>query len=83
MKITKVNSFLPVTVRKTKDEQINSTMQYNACAIMAISITRNNKIRSLTFMFAIKRKKDEKSINVIVIKETNKQKNKHTKMGHK
>ena len=32
---------------------------------MAISITRNNKIRSLTFMFAIKRKKDEKSINVI------------------
>ena len=42
---------------------------------MAISITGNNKIRSLTFMFAIKRKKDEKSINVIVIKERNKQTN--------
>ena len=75
MKITKVNSLLPVTVRKTKDEQINNIMQYNACAIMAISITGNNKIRSLTFMFTIKRKKDEKSINVIVIKETNKQTN--------
>ena len=42
---------------------------------MAISITGNNKTRSLTFMFEIKRKKDEKSINVIVIKETNKQTN--------
>ena len=50
MKITKVISFLPVTVRKIKLEQINN----NACAIMGISITGNNEIRLLTFMFKIK-----------------------------
>ena len=39
---------------------------------MGISITGNNEIRLLTFMFTIKRKeKDERSID-IVIKQTNK-----------
>ena len=38
---------------------------------MGISITGNNEIRLLTFMFKIKRKK-WKSINIIVIKQTNK-----------
>ena len=43
---------------------------------MGISITENNEIRLLSSMFAIKRgKKDEKSINIIVIKQTNKQTN--------
>ena len=42
---------------------------------MGITITGNNEIRLLTFMFTIKRKK---SIN-IVIKQTNKQ----IKMGQK
>ena len=47
---------------------------------MGISIIENNEIRLLSSMFAIKReKKDEKSINIIVIKQTNKQ----TKMRHK
>ena len=41
---------------------------------MGILITRNNKIRLLTFMFTIK-KQDEKSIDIIVIKQTNKQTN--------
>ena len=73
-KITNVISFLTVTVRKIKDEQIN-----NACASMGISITGNNEIRLLTFMFTIKRrKKDEKSIDIIVMKQTNKQ----SKMEH-
>ena len=40
---------------------------------MATSITRKNEITLLTFIFTIKKKKDEKSINIIVIK----------KMGHK
>ena len=40
---------------------------------MGISITGNNEIRLLTFMFTIKRKeKDERSIDIIVIKQTNK-----------
>ena len=40
---------------------------------MGISVTGNNEIRLLTFMFAIKRKKNEKSIDIIVTKQTNKQ----------
>ena len=40
---------------------------------MGISVTENNEIRLLTFMFAIKRKKNEKSIDIIVTKQTNKQ----------
>ena len=43
-----------------------------ACAIMGISITGNNEIISFTFMFTIKRKKDEKSIDITVIKQTKK-----------
>ena len=70
MKIINAVSFLPVSVRKIKDEQIN-----NACISMGITITGNNEIRLLTFMFTIKRKK---SID-IVIKQTNKQ----IKMGQK
>ena len=35
---------------------------------MGISITANNKITLLTFIFTIK-KKDEKSISIIVIKQ--------------
>ena len=66
MKIINAISFLPVSVRKIKDEQIN-----NVCIIMGITITGNNEIRLLTFMFTIKRKK---SID-IVIKQTNKQTN--------
>ena len=47
---------------------------------MLISITGNNEVRLITFIFTIKRKKkDEKRINIIVIKQTNKQ----TKLGHK
>ena len=46
---------------------------------MVVSVTGNNEIRLLTFMFKIKRKKDEKSIDIIVIKQTNKQ----SKMEHK
>ena len=46
---------------------------------MGIPITGNNEIRLLTFMFTIKRrKKDEKSIDIIVMKQTNKQ----SKMEH-
>ena len=40
---------------------------------MGISRTSNNEIRFLTFMFTIKRKKNEKSIKIVVIKQTNKQ----------
>ena len=39
---------------------------------MGISITGNNEIRLLTFKFTIRRKKNEKSIDIIVIKQTNK-----------
>ena len=46
---------------------------------MAVSVTGNNEIRLLTFMLKIKRKKDEKSIDIIVIKQRNKQ----SKMEHK
>ena len=46
---------------------------------MGISVIGNNEIRLLTFMFTIKRKKDEKSIDIIVIKQTTKQ----SKMEHK
>ena len=46
---------------------------------MVVSVTGNNEIRLLTFMFKIKRKKDEKSIDIIVIKQRNKQ----SKMEHK
>ena len=46
---------------------------------MEISVTGNNEIRLLTFMFAIKRKKNEKSIDIIVTKQTNKQ----SKMEHR
>ena len=45
---------------------------------MRISITGNNEIKLLTFMFTIKEKKDEKSINIIVIKQTNR----NTKIGY-
>ena len=48
MKITNVISFLPVSNRK-KDEQINN----NARVIMGLSITGNNEIRLLAFMFTI------------------------------
>ena len=37
---------------------------------MGISITGNNEIRLLNFMFTIKRKKDEKSIHIVVTKQT-------------
>ena len=50
---------------------------------MGISTTGNNEIRLLTFMFTIKRGKIWKSINIIVIKQTNKQTNKQTKMGQR
>ena len=72
MKITNVVSYLTVTVRKIKYKQMNKSI-INAFAIMGISMTENNEIRFLTFMFTIKRKIDEKSIDVIVIKQTNKQ----------
>ena len=72
MKITNVVSHLTVTVRKIKYKQMNKSI-INAFAIMGISMTENNEIRFLTFMFTIKRKIDEKSIDVIVIKQTNKQ----------
>ena len=75
MKITNVVSYLTVTVRKIKYKQMNKSI-INAFAIMGISMTENNEIRFLTFMFTIKRKIDEKSIDVIVIKQTNKQTNK-------
>ena len=78
MKITNVVSYLTVTVRKIKYKQMNKSI-INAFAIMGISMTENNEIRFLTFMFTIKRKIDEKSIDVIVIKQTNKQTNKQTK----
>ena len=39
---------------------------------MGISITGNNEIRLLNFMFTINRKKDEKSIHIVVTKQTNK-----------
>ena len=40
---------------------------------MLISITGNNEVRLITFIFTIKReKKDEKRIYIIVIKQTNK-----------
>ena len=78
MKITNVVSYLTVTVRKIKYKQMNKSI-INAFAIMGISMTENNEIRFLTFMFTIKRKIDEKSIDVIVIKQTNKQ----SKMEHK
>ena len=42
---------------------------------MGISITEKNEIRLLIFMFTIKKKK-EKGIDIIVIKQTNKQTNK-------
>ena len=72
MKITNVVSYLTVTVRKIKYKQMNKSI-INSFAIMGISMTENNEIRFLTFMFTIKRKIDEKSIDVIVIKQTNKQ----------
>ena len=72
MKITNVVSYLTVTVRKIKYKQMNKSI-INAFAIMGISMTENNEIRFLTFMFTIKRKIDEKNIDVIVIKQTNKQ----------
>ena len=72
MKITNVVSYLTVTVRKIKYKQMNKSI-INAFAIMGISMTENNEIRFLTFMFTIKRKIDEKTIDVIVIKQTNKQ----------
>ena len=72
MKTTNVVSYLTVTVRKIKYKQMNKSI-INAFAIMGISMTENNEIRFLTFMFTIKRKIDEKSIDVIVIKQTNKQ----------
>ena len=72
MKITNVVSYLTVTVRKIKYKQMNKSI-INAFSIMGISMTENNEIRFLTFMFTIKRKIDEKSIDVIVIKQTNKQ----------
>ena len=72
MKITNVVSYLTVTLRKIKYKQMNKSI-INAFAIMGISMTENNEIRFLTFMFTIKRKIDEKSIDVIVIKQTNKQ----------
>ena len=75
MKITNVVSYLTVTVRKIKYKQMNKSI-INAFTIMGISMTENNEIRFLTFMFTIKRKIDEKSIDVIVIKQTNKQTNK-------
>ena len=75
MKITNVVSYLTVTVRKIKYKQMNKSI-INAFAIKGISMTENNEIRFLTFMFTIKRKIDEKSIDVIVIKQTNKQTNK-------
>ena len=75
MKITNVVSYLTVTVRKIKYKQMNKSI-INAFAIMGISMTENNEIRFLTFMFTNKRKIDEKSIDVIVIKQTNKQTNK-------
>ena len=75
MKITNVVSYLTVTVRKIKYKQMNKSI-INAFAIMGISMTENNEIRFLTFMFTIKRKIDEKSVDVIVIKQTNKQTNK-------
>ena len=75
MKTTNVVSYLTVTVRKIKYKQMNKSI-INAFAIMGISMTENNEIRFLTFMFTIKRKIDEKSIDVIVIKQTNKQTNK-------
>ena len=78
MKITNVVSYFTVTVRKIKYKQMNKSI-INAFAIMGISMTENNEIRFLTFMFTIKRKIDEKSIDVIVIKQTNKQ----SKMEHK
>ena len=82
MKTTNVVSYLTVTVRKIKYKQMNKSI-INAFAIMGISMTENNEIRFLTFMFTIKRKIDEKSIDVIVIKQTNKQTNKQSKMEHK
>ena len=39
---------------------------------MGISITGNNEIRLLNFMLTINRKKDEKSIHIVVTKQTNK-----------
>ena len=66
MKITDVIPFLTVTVRKNKDEQIN-----NACAIMGISITGNQT--AYFHVHNYKKKKDEKSIDIIAInKQTNK-----------
>ena len=41
---------------------------------MGISITEKNEIRLLIFMFTVKKKK-EKGIDIIVIKQTNKQTN--------
>ena len=62
MKITNIISFVTVTVTKIKDEQINNT-----CAIMRISVTGNNEIRLLTFMFAIKRKKKMKKASILLL----------------
>ena len=46
---------------------------------MGISVIGNNEIRLLTFMFALKEKKMKKIIDIIVIKQTNKQ----SKMEHR
>ena len=69
MKIIKVISFLPVTVRKIKDEQINKeTMRAPLWG------SQKQETRLLTFMFVIKRKKRWKKHQYHCYK-TNKQTN--------
>ena len=54
MKITNIISFLPVRERKKK--------QINASVIAGLSITGNNEIRLLTFIFSNKKTKVRRKI---------------------
>ena len=54
MKITNIISFLPVLERKKK--------QINASVIAGLSITGNNEIRLLTFIFSNKKTKVRRKI---------------------
>ena len=54
MKITNIISFLPVRERKKK--------QINASVIAGLSITGNNEIRLLTFVFSNKKTKVRRKI---------------------